>query len=391
MEAVLDTAFPLVFRDQVLKFLFPLFPAPAGDAKSAHVYALTRILVTLNSPEMTINFLNSLVPRQKLLAYQFAFDLVEGGGQDFLEAVRRDLPEGNEVRQAFIVSWDCVSQLEQETKPIYDQLRKILLGQESIKLYLEFLKRNNKVDMLILKNTKDALEPRSSIYHTALTLQNAFMHAGTTSDVFLRDNLEWLGLANNWSKFSAAAAIGVIHKGHFQESMHILGPYLPAPGAETSTGSSAYSEGGALYALGLVNAGCGSGQDVENYLRNLLKSSGSEPVQHGAALGLGVAGMGGKSGEAYDDLKQSLFSDSAIAGEAAGYAMGLIMLGTADATSAEEMLQYARETQHEKIIRGLAIGLALIFYGRQEEADDMVKLLMEEKVCVFQCSRIPAR
>ncbi|KAI0639693.1 26S proteasome regulatory complex non-ATPase subcomplex Rpn2/Psmd1 subunit [Trametes polyzona] len=362
MEAVLDTAFPLAYRDQVLKFLFPLFPAPTSDAKSPHVYSLTRILVTLNSPEMTVNFLNSLVPGQKLLAYQFAFDLVEGGGQDFLEAIRKDLPEGNE-----------------ESKPIYDQLRKILLGQESIKLYLEFLKRNNKVDMLILKNTKDALEPRSSIYHTALTLQNAFMHAGTTSDVFLRDNLEWLALANNWSKFSAAAAIGVIHKGHFQESMNILGPYLPAQGAESSTGSSAYSEGGALYALGLVNAGCGSGQEVENYLRNLLKGATSEVVQHGAALGLGVAGMGGKSAEAYDDLKQTLFTDSAVAGEAAGYAMGLIMLGTADGTSAEEMLTYARETQHEKIIRGLAIGLALIFYGRQEEADDMIKLLMAEK------------
>ena len=382
MEAVLDTAFPLAYRDQVLKFLFPLFPAPTGDAKSAHVYALTRILVTLNSPEMTIGFLNSLVPRQKLLAYQFAFDLVEGGGQDFLEAVRNDLPEGTEVSAKYIKTMANSDSREQETKEIYDQLRKILLGQESIKLYLEFLKRNNKVDMLILKNTKDALEPRSSIYHTALTLQNAFMHAGTTSDVFLRENLEWLGLANNWSKFSAAAAIGVIHKGHFQESMNILGPYLPAHGAETSTGSAAYSEGGALYALGLVNAGCGSGQEVENYLRNLLKSSISEVVQHGAALGLGVAGMGGKSAEAYDDLKQTLFSDSAVAGEAAGYSMGLIMLGTADATSADEMLQYARETQHEKIIRGLAIGLALIFYGRQEEADEMVKSLMVEKVCL---------
>lgn len=97
MEAVLDTAFPLAYRDQVLKFLFPLFPAPTSDAKSQHVYSLTRILVTLNSPDMTISFLNSLVPSQKLLAYQFAFDLVEGGGQDFLEAVRKELPEGNEV------------------------------------------------------------------------------------------------------------------------------------------------------------------------------------------------------------------------------------------------------------------------------------------------------
>ena len=97
MEAVLDTAFPLAYRDQVLKFLFPLFPAPTSEAKSPHVYSLTRILVTLNSPEMTINFLNTLVPGQKLLAYQFAFDLVEGGSQDYLEAIRKGLPEGNEV------------------------------------------------------------------------------------------------------------------------------------------------------------------------------------------------------------------------------------------------------------------------------------------------------
>jgi 26S proteasome regulatory subunit N2 len=37
---------------------------------------------------------------------------------------------------------------------VYDNLRSIFTGQESVKLYVEFLKRNNKVDMLILKNTK---------------------------------------------------------------------------------------------------------------------------------------------------------------------------------------------------------------------------------------------
>jgi len=41
------------------------------------------------------------------------------------------------------------------------------------------------------------------------------MHAGTTSDEFLRQNLEWLSRATNWSKFSATAALGVIHKVSF--------------------------------------------------------------------------------------------------------------------------------------------------------------------------------
>jgi 26S proteasome regulatory subunit N2 len=263
---------------------------------------------------------------------------------------------------------------------MYEKLKNILGGQESVKLYLEFLRRNNHVDLLILKNTKEVLEPRSSIYHTALTLQNAFMHSGTTSDQFLRENLEWLGMASNWSKFSATAALGVIHKGYFEQGMNILGPYLPQAGGESNIQGAAYSEGGALYALGLINAGCGSGRQVEEYLRETLKAAQGEVVQHGAALGLGVAGMGGKNADAYEDLKQTLFTDSAVAGEAAGFAMGLIMLGTANSDSADEMLTYARETQHEKIIRGLAVGVGFIYYGRQEEADATIDNLLGEKV-----------
>jgi 26S proteasome regulatory subunit N2 len=206
------------------------------------------------------------------------------------------------------------------------------------------------------------------------------MHSGATSDIFLWENLEWLGLAANWSKFSATAALGVIHKGYFEEGMAILGPYLPQSGGESQIQSAAYSEGGALYALGLINAGCGSGRSVEGYLRETLKAAQGEVVQHGAALGLGVAGMGGRNAEAYDDLKQTLFTDSAVAGEGAGYAMGLVMLGTADATCADEMLTYARETWHGKIIRGLAVGTAFIYYGRQEEADAIIRMLLAEKV-----------
>ncbi|TFK57040.1 26S proteasome regulatory complex non-ATPase subcomplex Rpn2/Psmd1 subunit [Heliocybe sulcata] len=363
MDAVLDTGVSLSYRDQVLNFLLPLFPRPSTDSKTSDIHPLTRLLVTLSDSSKALPLLTSLVPKETALAYQFAFDLAEGGSLDFLENIRSGLPESAEGSKE---------------KEIFDNLRKILSGQESVKLYLEFLKRNNKVDLLILKSTKEALEGRSSIFHSALTFSNAFMHAGTTSDIFLRENLDWLGLASNWAKFSATAALGVIHKGYYEQGMTILGPYLPSQtGGESTIPGAAYSEGGALYALGLINAGCG--RQVEGYLRDALRAAQGEVVQHGAALGLGIAGMGGKNAEAYDDLKQTLFTDSAVAGEGAGYAMGLVMLGSADEQSAQEMLTYARETQHEKIIRGLAIGLALNYYGRQEEADGMVKTLLEEK------------
>jgi len=114
--------------------------------------------VTLSNPSLTVPLLTSLVPNEKLLAYQFAFDLVEGGAQDFLESVRNELPEGDDVSLFFtffpLVCLYSPYWYIKKTKDMYDKLRNILGGQESVKLYLEFLKRNNKVDLLILKNTK---------------------------------------------------------------------------------------------------------------------------------------------------------------------------------------------------------------------------------------------
>jgi 26S proteasome regulatory subunit N2 len=94
-EGVLDTGLSLSYRDQVLRFLFPLFARPTG---SPHVHALTRLLVTLSDPSLSISLLSSLILNEELLAYQFAFDLVEGGpgSQDFLETMRSELPEGDE-------------------------------------------------------------------------------------------------------------------------------------------------------------------------------------------------------------------------------------------------------------------------------------------------------
>src|SRR6266436_6099854 len=97
MEAVLETGFSLSYRDQVLRKLLPLFPPLTTESKSPHVHALTRLLVTLSNASLTVPLLTSLVPHEKLLAYQFAFDLVEGGAQDFLESVRTKPPDGDEV------------------------------------------------------------------------------------------------------------------------------------------------------------------------------------------------------------------------------------------------------------------------------------------------------
>jgi len=159
-----------------------------------------------------------------------------------------------------------------------------------------------------------------------------------------------------------------------KEGLSLLAPYLPSQGSS----GSAYSEGGSLYALGLIHSNHGAGI-IQYILKALLGASGNEIVQHGACLGLGVAAMATGNEEVYDQLKTILYMDSAVAGEAAGLAMGLVMLGTASQQAIEEMIVYAHETQHEKIIRGLAIGIALVMYGQEDGADTLIEQLLLDK------------
>lgn len=57
------------------------------------------------------------------------------------------------------------------------------------------------------------------------------MHCGTTSDQFLRDNLEWLAKSTNWAKFTATASLGVVHKGHESDALALMAQYLPRDSA----------------------------------------------------------------------------------------------------------------------------------------------------------------
>ena len=109
-------------------------------------------------------------------------------------------------------------------------------------------------------------------------------------------------------------------------------------------------------------------------------------TRHGGCLGLGLAALGTARADIYEQLKFNLYQDDAVTGEAAGIAMGLVMLGTKSAQAIEDMVGYAQETQHEKILRGLAIGIALTMYGRLEEADALIESLIGDKDAILRWS-----
>jgi 26S proteasome regulatory subunit N2 len=377
------------FRQSLLRTLVKLY----GSAADPDYFGVTQCLTFLNDYKSVAGILRNLIAQgndQLLVAYQLAFDLQDRAPQSFIAEVRSLLPQPKEATERKMdmedVDEDSADKAGSDDSDLNEKLRNlhsILSGQVSISLYVDFLYRHNNTDMTILKNIKGSFE-RNSILHSATVTANAYMHAGTTVDQFLRDNLDWLGKALNWSKFSATASLGVIHKGQIKDSLNILKQYLPANTTPTQTGSrnqsggSVYSEGGALFALGIIHSN--HGDNMTDYLFNMVQKDKANPVlQHGACLGLGLSAMATGREDLYEALTRILYNDNAVSGEAAAIAIGLIMVGTAHERAVEEMKAYARETSHEKIIRGLAIGLALSVYGREEEADPLINELMSDK------------
>lgn len=356
------------FRVQVLNSLISLL---LSLKKHQDFFTIIKIIVQLNDFELAVKLFQELInQKEDLIAYQAAFDLVNAASQELLDLVIKKLSSAevdvDEYKQATI-----------------KKILNILSGVPTCDLDNTFLFKNNNADVTILNKTKNTLDGRSSIFHSAVTFANAFMHAGTTDDSFIRDNLEWLGRATNWSKFSATAALGVIHKGNLSQGRTILKPYLPG-----SSGS-ANSKGGSLFALGLIFAG--HGREVIGTLKSFIdengNAAGSNDIDiqlHGAALGAGVAGMGSRSEELYESLKVVLYSDSAISSQAAALGMGLVMLGSGNEEAIHDMLTYALETQHENIIRSLAIGIALLNYGREERANETIDNLMKQESSILR-------
>jgi 26S proteasome regulatory subunit N2 len=262
------------------------------------------------------------------------------------------------------------------------KLRRVLVEGLDIDLTLSFLFKHAYADTSTLQFIKTSTEGRTSILHNATVVAHGYMNAGTTRDAFLRENLDWLGKASNWNKFTAVASIGVVHKGHVHESMALLQPYLPQGGIS----SSPYSESGALYALGLIHANKGGAGDSKtiSYLAEALRNTGTNHVvQHGACLGIGLAAMATGNESLFNELKNLMYTDNAIGGEGAALAIGLLMLGQSESPLAEtvipDLLNYAHDTTHEKIIRALALSVAMMVYGKEESADGLIEQLARDR------------
>jgi len=383
LEASTTVVTHKAFRNQVLEVV-------AAGLKDTNPQLKVLVHQLLKQAEPVSQVLNNLLISSKmddqLLGLQLCFDLVDTGDQTF------------------------VTQVAQGLDGQHEQALRVLVGGFSSELALSLLHKNSNADRLVMETLKKSLEERgsggrNSILHNTSVMTHSYLYAGTTNDSFLRDYLDWMKKASNWAKFSATASLGVVHAGHITEAMNLLAPYLPtepaddgSPSAVSATGG--YAEGGSLYALGLIHGShAGSSatkrKECSELLRKHLRHShANEVMSHGAALGVGLTAMGCSDIIVVNELKELLYTDSAVAGEAAGISLGMVLVGSGagNATNSlppnkrEELNQvvielknYARETQHEKIIRGISTGLALIQFGQEDNADAVIEEMRSDR------------
>lgn len=131
------------FPFQLMRKLLELFE----QSSPPDYTSIAQIWLRLNEPALAASTLSKLISggeneNDKLLeAYQIGFDLADTATQEFLGKVIDALPKTEEQ--------------EKESEPTaLHALKEILSGEKSIRLYLEFLSKNNHSDLLLLKNIK---------------------------------------------------------------------------------------------------------------------------------------------------------------------------------------------------------------------------------------------
>ena len=150
------------FRNKVLNTLVPIIL----ELKNPDYFAISKIIVQLNDYTLATKIFKDLLGSKqdddRLVAYQVAFDLVASASQELLEKVAEEI---NEIEG-----------------PAYSKLGRILSGVPTCDMNITFLQKHNNTDLSILVNTKNHLDGRNSIFHSAVSFQIAFLHAGTTAD-----------------------------------------------------------------------------------------------------------------------------------------------------------------------------------------------------------------
>ena len=353
---VVNKEYNSVLIDHILKLLIK-------HARTEYMEITSCQFLLNNSDALASTLLTILQEEDPSIAYQICFDLYDNQNPSYLRHLTSTIRTIQNEKKL-----DIGEKLE--------NVEKILTGEISKNIIFKTLKKYNHFDLKSFEELFKLFEKTGSIENLGFILTNEFYNTHTGNDEFIKKHLDFVSKPTNWARFIATSSLGAINMGNNKNGKEIFREYLPGG----SRARSMYCLGGAYYGIGLMHAGTNN-QEIMSFYREALErlENKKEPVQHGIYLGMGLVAMATHDHDLYEFVREGIYTDDAIIGEAAGYAAGLIMVGSKDESAIDDLIKYVHDTQHEKIIRAIAIALALIVYNAGEAADSLIEQLCREK------------
>ena len=219
----------------------------------------------------------------------------------------------------------------------------------------------------------------SARHNLASAFVNAFVNAGFGNDKMMlvqENKSSWVWKTKDEGMMSTAASLGMLMQWDVEMGLDKIDPYTYL--------SEDYIKAGAMLATGIVNSGVRMDSDPAMALLgddvNLANKNVS--IRMASIMGLGLA-YAGSNKEDLLDLLLPIVGDTSLdmqLSAMAALSLGLIFVGSAHSDVSEAIIQTFLDEDRTKQLkdkwtRFMALGLALLFFGQQEEVDVILETL----------------
>jgi 26S proteasome regulatory subunit N1 len=218
----------------------------------------------------------------------------------------------------------------------------------------------------------------SARHNLASAFVNAFVNAGFGSDKLMlvdHDKTSWIWKTKEDGQISTTASLGMLMQWDVDGGLDKIDKYFHAKEDEIKAG--------ALLATGILNSGVRNDADPAlALLGDEAVSSKNVSIRVSAIMGLGLSYAGTNRGDLLDlllPIVEDTSLDMQISAMAA-LSLGLICVGSLNDRLSEAIINTLLDEDRQKQLkdkwtRFMTLGLALLYFGRQEEVDVILETL----------------
>ncbi|KAF2103569.1 26S proteasome non-ATPase-like protein regulatory subunit 2 [Rhizodiscina lignyota] len=219
----------------------------------------------------------------------------------------------------------------------------------------------------------------SARHNLASAFVNAFVNAGFGNDKMMlvqENKSSWVWKTKDEGMMSTAASLGMLLQWDVEMGLDKIDPFTYV--------QEDYVKAGAILANGIMNSGVRVDSDPVLALLgdegNLLNKN--ESIRTASVMGLGLA-YAGSNKEDLLELLLPMVTDTSLPMQLSAMAalsLGLVFVGSAQSEVSEAIIQTFLDEDRtnqlkDKWTRFMALGLALLFFGQQEEVDVILETL----------------